>query len=120
MKTIVLLFVSLCMSTLLYAKPPEGKGNNYRVDNHFPMELPSGLQKKVERGGSLPPGWQKKLKKGSILDAELYGRAEPVNSAIRAKLPLGDKGSIDLRLETTVIRIKAGSHEIEAIFDIKL
>ena len=116
----VLLLASLCVCTSLYAKPPEGKGNQPTVDNHFPMQLPSGLQKKVERGGALPPGWQKKLKKGSVLDADLYERAEPVSSSIRAKLPLGSKGSIDLRLETSVIRIKAGSHEIEAVFDIKL
>lgn len=120
MKVAIVLFIGLCMSTSLYAKPPEGKGNQPRVDNHFPMELPSGLQKKISRGGSLPPGWQKKLEKGSILDDELFERAEPVSSSIRATLPLGDQGSIDLRLETKVIRLKAGSHEIEAIFDIKL
>ena len=31
-------------------------------------ELPSGLQKKLERGGTLPPGWQDKLAKGQIVD----------------------------------------------------
>ncbi|MCK5639999.1 MAG: hypothetical protein KAJ19_04355 [Gammaproteobacteria bacterium] len=120
MRIIMLLVIGLCASPSLYAKPPEGKGHYPRVENHFPVQLPSGLKKKVSRGGSLPPGWQKKLKKGSVLDEALYEYAEPVSSSIRAKIPIGNKDSIDIRLDTKVIRLKAGSHEIEAIFDIEL
>jgi hypothetical protein len=81
--------------------------------------LPPGLQKKVSRGGQLPPGWQKRLQKGRPLEAELYRQAEPVPEQLRLKLPVGEAGSIDIRLEGKIVRLERASREILDVFDIQ-
>jgi hypothetical protein len=46
------------------------------VDYYRPrlQQLPPGLEKKVQRGGTLPPGWQKKVQ---VFPQELVGRLPP-------------------------------------------
>ena len=39
------------------------------------QQLPPGLEKKLQRGGTLPPGWQKKVQ---VFPQELVGRLGPV------------------------------------------
>ncbi len=81
--------------------------------------LPPGVQKKVDRGGSLPPGWEKKLKKGAILDLEVYRHGQPVSSAMKARLPIGDKGTIDIRVEGKIIRLYKATRTIVDVFNPK-
>lgn len=80
--------------------------------------LPPGLQKKVERGGRLPPGWQMKLQRGRVLEPDLYRLGEPVSAELRVKLPVGPAGSVEIRLESKIVRINRASHEILDVFDI--
>lgn len=47
--------------------------------DHKTRNLPPGLQKKVNNGGSLPPGWQKKLYRGNIFPHDLWGYTSPLN-----------------------------------------
>lgn len=82
--------------------------------------LPKGLQKKVARGGELPPGWQKKLQKGQVLDQAVVSHGDPVSSQVRVKLPVGDKGSVDIVLDGKVIRLDEVSRKVLEVFEVKL
>lgn len=74
-------------------------------------QLPQGLQKKLERGGSLPPGWQHKLVRGEIL-------AEPVYSHSRVVIPVDDEGLLTVRVEGKLIKLIEATREIVEIVDL--
>ncbi|MEN8169326.1 MAG: hypothetical protein ABFS08_03800 [Pseudomonadota bacterium] len=82
--------------------------------------LPKGLQKKVARGGQLPPGWEKKLKKGAVLDPAVVSHGTPVSAKLRATLPLGSKGSVDITLDGRVIRLHEKTRQVLNVFDVRL
>lgn len=92
------------------AKKPHGDNSS----------LPKGLQKKVARGGELPPGWQKKLQKGEVLDRAVVSRGGPVSAKIKATLPLGTKGSVDITLDSKVIRMDPVTRKVLDVFKIRL
>lgn len=108
-KILVLALAGLLVSPA-YADPPA------HARNHG---LPPGLQKKMERGGTLPPGWQRKLHRGSVLDPEVYDMSRPVDASVRAQLPLGPQGTVDIQVEDKVIRISVASRVIQAVFDVR-
>lgn len=80
-------------------------------------QLPSGLQKKLARGGDLPPGWHRKLAKGDVFPQDLYSKA--------TRLPKHWGKNIDNRhddewllLEDKIIRVVQGQGTILDIIDI--
>jgi hypothetical protein len=81
-------------------------------------DLPPGLQKKVARGGSLPPGWQRKLQIGEPLEEGLYQRSRPVSDTLKASLPAGPAGTIEVKLEGKVVRLYEATREILDIFEL--
>lgn len=83
-------------------------------------ELPAGLQKKADNGGALPSGWQKRLKKGEVLEPEVVKQGRPVSEKVRAALPVGAKGSIDLTLDGKVIRLDEKTRKVLDVFEVKL
>ncbi len=97
-------------SAPVYAKKPGSEG----------AVPPKGLQKKVQRGGQLPPGWQKKLRKGAILEPEVVQHGKPVSSQLRVKLPVGDRGSIDIMLDGKVIRLHEKTREVLGVFEVRM
>ena len=98
------------MATPLHAKKPESGD----------ASLPKGLQKKVARGGELPPGWQKKLQKGEVLEQSVVEHGQPVSSQLKVKLPVGDKGSVDIILDGKIIRLHEKTRQILDVFEIRL
>ena len=67
----VSLSASLLLSTLVYAKPDHANKGKKEFKHKKQKNLPYGLQKKLNNGGTLPPGWQKKLEKGEIADESI-------------------------------------------------
>lgn len=67
----VVLSATLLFGSVLYAKPDHANKGNKEFKNKKQKNLPYGLQKKVNNGGTLPPGWQKKLAKGEIADESI-------------------------------------------------
>lgn len=106
----VALLVALSMALPAEAKKPAAEGG----------DVPHGMQKKVARGGELPPGWQKRLKKGEVLAPEVVSHGEPVSEQLRVKLPVGEKGSIDITLDGKVIRLDEVSRKVLDVFEVRL
>ena len=69
-KKIVLSVIAITLlSSFLYAKKDE-----------YEKELPKGLEKKLERDGTLPPGWQKKVAKGQVVDQRVLRSGRLLNT----------------------------------------
>jgi len=108
MKIVVLpIIVAVLFANPVYADRPDHAKNK---------GLPPGLQKKLDRGGELPPGWQRKLRKGQVLDARVYELSKPIDDALRAKLPLGPNGTVDLKIEGKIVRIYQATRIIQEVF----
>ncbi len=84
-----------------------------------PRELPRGLQKKLDRGGSLPPGWETKLRKGQILPPEVYRHCEPLPREIVAQLPPPPPGTILVAVSGKVVRLLQATREILDVFEVQ-
>ena len=82
--------------------------------------LPKGLQKKVARGGELPPGWQKRLKTGEVLEQAVISHGMPVSEQVRVRLPVGERGSVDITLDGKVIRLDEVSRKILGVYEVRL
>lgn len=82
--------------------------------------VPKGVQKKVANGGELPPGWQKKLRKGEVLDQSVVDHGKPVSPALKVKLPVGKKGSIDISLDGKIVRLDKATRKVLDVFELKL
>jgi hypothetical protein len=95
----VLVSIGLLMSPL-YANSDSGKAK----------PLPSGLQKKLDKGQSLPPGWQKKLIVGERLDSSIYQQGDVV-------VPLDSKGLLTISLEGKLVRLVKATQEIVEILE---
>jgi len=89
-----------------------------RPDHAQGKGLPPGLQKKMERGGRLPPGWERKLKKGTVLDPQVYEMAVPVSDSMHVSVPVGPRGTLDLRVEGKIVRIYKATRIIQAVFNV--
>ena len=107
--------LSLLVMLAVAATPVQAKKPQ---DDH--SSLPKGLQKKVDRGGELPPGWQKKLQKGEVLDRAVVSSGGPVSAKIKATLPLGTKGSVEITLDGKVIRLDPVTRKVLDVFRIRL
>lgn len=110
LSSLALLAALAVAATPLHAKKPDGDAS----------DLPKGMQKKVAKGGALPPGWEKKLHKGAVLDKAVVDHGKPVSSAIRASLPIGRKGSIDITLDGKVVRLDKATRKVLDVFEVKL
>lgn len=71
-------------------------------------ELPPGLRKKLERGGSLPPGWQMKVQRGEVLDTELYRNAERLPRDYLERLGRRSEAAELIVLGDRIIRVAEG------------
>lgn len=93
----------------------EKQKNSYDYDRDYndkmkhdkQKELPSGLEKKLERGGTLPPGWQNKLAKGQIIDQNILGNG----SIVTGKYPR-IKNTEVYEVENKIFRIHRDTKEI--------
>ncbi|WP_428025195.1 hypothetical protein [Arcobacter sp.] len=70
--------------------------------------IPSGLQKKVQKGKPLPPGWQKKIAKGEVLDLKTLSTAKIVYSTKYPKI----NGTKIYELENKIFRVMSATREI--------
>jgi hypothetical protein len=84
-----------------------------------PKRLPPGLQKKLDRGGSLPPGWEAKFRKGEILPVDIYEQAHSLPREVLAKLPPQPPGTVIITVGGKVARILAATREILDVFEVQ-
>ena len=84
-----------------------------------PKGLPPGLQKKLERGGSLPPGWENKFRKGEIVPVEVYEQCHPLPNEVMVKLPPQPPGTVIVTIGGKVGRILAATREILDVFEVE-
>ena len=70
--------------------------------------LPYGLQKKVNNGGTLPPGWQKKLKRGEIAEQSI------LDNGIILKNPIYEdiKNTKIYKVQERIFRVANDTKEI--------
>jgi len=94
-KTTYLLIISIFLlnSVYLFAKPEKG--------------LPPGLEKKIQRGGTLPPGWQKKIAKGQVLDNDILVHGKIITN----RYPV-ISGTVVYKIENKVVRLVLATKEI--------
>jgi hypothetical protein len=95
----------------LIAEKHPGKGKK-------PKNLPPGLQKKLDRGGSLPPGWERKFLKGQILPLDVYEQCHPLPNEVMVKLPPQPPGTVIVTIGGKVGRILAATREILDVFEV--
>lgn len=84
-----------------------------------PKGLPPGLQKKLDRGGSLPPGWENKFRKGDIVPVEVYEQCHPLPNEVMVKLPPQPPGTVIVTIGGKVGRILAATREILDVFEVE-
>lgn len=82
--------------------------------------LPPGLARNVARGGELPPGWQKKCVQGAIMPVEIFKLCHPLPRELVVKLPAPPPGTILVAIDGSVVRLHKETHEIHAVFDVRL
>ena len=114
LKNIITVAVVICLSsTPVFAKKEKDKqlpqGLQKKLDRGG--SLPPGLQKKLDRGGSLPPGWQKKLVKGDVLEQPIYSQSEIV-------IPVDSEGLLTVRVEGKLVKLIQATREIVEIVDL--
>ncbi|PRM90680.1 hypothetical protein [Aliarcobacter cryaerophilus] len=126
-KRFIISFLTICLlSSYIYAKQVDDeKGNKKRdhKDNNSyqknkdyndkkikyekQKDIPHGLQKKVNNGGTLPPGWQKKIEKGQFANSDILSNGRIVTS----KYPR-IKNTEVYEVENKVFRIYKDTREI--------
>lgn len=84
----------------------------HKVSNEKQKALPKGLEKKVQKDGTLPTGWQKKLAKGQIADDRILRSGTMINSKNYPYV----KNSDIYRVEDKVFRVAQGTNMILEIF----
>ena len=99
-------FVLFAVLFSLFASPAFAKN-----EKHKEKPLPQGLQKKLERGGTLPPGWQRKLVKGAILEQPVYSHSQVV-------IPVDSNGLLTVRVEGKLVKLIEATREIVEIVDL--
>ncbi|HSG04670.1 MAG TPA: hypothetical protein VLA39_13200 [Marinobacterium sp.] len=81
-------------------------------------ELPPGLKKKLERGGTLPPGWQKKLQRGEKIDPEVYSQAERIPDELLRRVTGRDDAVELLRVGDRILRVMEGRGTVLDVIDL--
>lgn len=81
-------------------------------------ELPPGLAKKLERGGSLPPGWATKLQRGEVIDRETYEQAERLPQELLRRITGRDDAVELLRVGDRILRVSEGRGTILDVIDL--
>ncbi|NVK43969.1 MAG: hypothetical protein HWE39_22230 [Oceanospirillaceae bacterium] len=81
-------------------------------------DLPPGLQKKVERGGSLPPGWRDKVIRGEVLPGDLRRYAYPLPASFYDRMGYDRAGVEMLVLGDRVVRLAEGRGTVLDVIDI--
>lgn len=87
--------------------------------NKKPKNLPPGLQKKLDHGGSLPPGWEKKFRKGEILPLEVYEQCHRLPNEVLVKLRPAPPGTVIITLGGKVARLLAATREVLDVFEVQ-
>lgn len=125
-KRVIISFLTICLlSSYIYAKQSDDereskkrdhKHTNYHKDKDYSdkkiksekqKDIPPGLQKKVNNGGTLPPGWQKKIEKGEVVNSTILSNGRIVTS----KYPR-IKNTEVYEVENRVFRIYKDTKEI--------
>ncbi len=126
-KRVIISFLTICLlSSSIYAKQVDDEkgskkrehkaNNNYQKDkdyndkktkNEKQKDIPPGLQKKLNNGGTLPPGWQKKIEKGEVVNSTILSNGRIVTS----KYPR-IKNTEVYEVENKVFRIYKDTKEI--------
>ena len=125
-KRVIISFLTICLlSSYIYAKQSDDereskkrdyKHSNYHKDKDYSdkkikseklKDIPPGLQKKVNNGGTLPPGWQKKIEKGEVVNSTILSNGRIVTS----KYPR-IKNTEVYEVENRVFRIYKDTKEI--------
>ncbi len=78
-----------------------------KIKSEKQKDIPPGLQKKVDNGGTLPPGWQKKIEKGEVVNSTILSNGRIVTS----KYPK-IKNTEVYEVENRVFRIYKDTKEI--------
>lgn len=80
--------------------------------------LPSGLAKKLQRGGELPPGWQMKFQRGEVVDAETYRRAEKLPTELLSRITGREDAGELLQVGDRILRVSEGRGTILDVIDL--
>lgn len=102
----LLSILAIALSLGVFSNPVFAKDNKSQD-----KALPQGLQKKLDRGGTLPPGWERKLSRGEILEQEIYEQSEIV-------IPLDRDGLLTVRVEGKLIKLVEATREIIEIVEL--
>lgn len=100
MKKLVLLLLAAC----LFQGTALAKNDNTKP-------LPSGLQKKLDRGGTLPPGWERRLVRGQVMEESIYRESEIV-------IPVDRDGLLTVRVEGKLIKLIEATREIIEVVEL--
>ncbi len=98
-KKIIISFLTCCLlSSSIYAKQSDDEReskkrdynhSNYHKDKDYSdkkikfekqKDIPLGLKKKADNGGSLPPRWKKKIEKGEAVNSTILNNGRIVTS----------------------------------------
>lgn len=102
------LVLGLIFSTQALAK--QDKENKVKKEKNEKKEkqIPYGLQKKLNNGGTLPPGWQKKVQKGEVADSIILENGKILNSKVYESIENTDVYKVQER----VFRVARDTKEI--------
>ena len=109
--------LSLLLSVNSFAKD-NGNKKHKKVKQQKAKQLPKGLQKKLNRGGTLPPGWRDKLIVGSKVDNRVLNNARVLHSTDYSKPEYKTPGTEVYKVNDKIIKVLSATNVILDVLDL--
>ena len=109
--------ISLLLSVNTFAKD-NGNKKNKKVKQQKAKQLPKGLQKKLNRGGTLPSGWRDKLIVGSKVDNRVLDNGRVLYTSDYSKPEYKTPGTEVYKINDKIIKVLSATNVILDVLDL--
>ena len=109
--------ISLLFSVSSFAKD-NGNKKHKKVKQQKAKQLPKGLQKKLNRGGTLPPGWRDKLIVGTKVDNRILDNGRVLYTSDYSKPEYKTPGTEVYKVNDKIIKVLSATNVILDVLDL--
>ena len=113
----VIVSISLLLSVNSFAKD-NGNKKHKKVKQQKAKQLPKGLQKKLNRGGTLPPGWRDKLIVGTKVDNRILDNGRVLYTSDYSKPEYKTPGTEVYKVNDKIIKVLSATNVILDVLDL--
>ena len=113
----VIVSISLLLSVSTFAKDNSNKKSK-KVKHQKAKQLPHGLQKKLNRGGTLPPGWRDKLIVGTKVDNRILDNGRVLYTSDYSKPEYKTPGTEVYKVNDKIIKVLSATNVILDVLDL--